>query len=386
MSNHRTFTYPPSNVAPAGPGGAPLTSEIVVTEDHATEAIQIVVRAIEFLRVIYCGGARNDAFAVPPRHVAAVEESQVPRRPAGLAGAGDDRRSPTTHRRTGSDVSSGRATPSSQRHMRTTSPSQRLAGPPRPYDTISCPESARGNPTMATGLHAAVGKVSSMPFFTTVRRSGAHNDKNAAPFVLLVRIGKCAEASGGWYGGGGKKLEVIEEWEFHFVKVRPNTRVGGSSGGSSGSVVMGGDGANSSIFRPAASTSNALAGGGASSSMSGPGQAQPSELQHALGLAPSSMTPNDPAKLRDVLHFLNMKALEAIDTFTIDELRTTPELTFDISIVPSERGTPLCHSTPDGAKSQGSAAKDTAGGGAAPAAGASVVGSIGSSIASFWRR
>jgi len=362
MSNHFTFTYPPTQLSSGGSNAANVT-EILVTDDHAVEAVQMLVRAIEFLRVVYCGGARNDVFAVPPRYVAAVEDAPPPRKPTRSVSPGST--SPASRP---SQPPSGRTTPQSRSRTPTAAGRAREPenrGPPRPYDSIACPVSARSIPSVAGALHAAAGKVSSMPFFTTLRKSGT-NDKNAAPFVLRVRVGKSTDTAGLLGYGGGRRLEVFEEWEFHFVKVKPNTHVGGSSSG----VAVTSDN-NSSVFRPTPSIT------GASVAQAQREQQQPSELQHALGLAPQSLTPNDPAKLRDALHFLNMKALQAIDTFVIDELRVTTELVFDVTVTPSERGTPLCRSTPE-------APKPPPTGGDKPQG--SVVSAIGGSIASFWRR
>ena len=67
-------------------------------------------------------------------------------------------------------------------------------------------------------------------------------------------------------------------------------------------------------------------------------------LQYALGLRPYSLVPNDPGKLRDVLHFIAAKAFQALDTFMVDELQSTANdtLFYELSLCPNLNNSFLC--------------------------------------------
>jgi hypothetical protein len=331
-------------------------TEIVVTEDHAPEAIRLIVRTLEFLRTVYCGGQGTDLFAVPPAHVGGAEDAPLPRR-SNIAAT-------DTFTNNSSVVEPCASSPHLS-HRRVAS----LSPPPtmqyrRPYDSLCVPVSTLANKSVAGGLHAAQSAVSLLPFTTTLRKSGS-KEPNAAPFILRVRLSK--PKAGGLFNLASHS-EVVEEWEFAFVKVRTPPVVGssfGSCGSDNSPHGIGGNGRGN-------------VGGNDSSAVFGPKAAPvaPTPLQHALGLAPYSVQPNDPGKLRDALHFTNIKAMQALDTFVVDELRVAPEIMFDVAIVPNERETVLCHhlqttrtATPE---------PDQGAGG--------VVGAIGGSLASFWRR
>jgi hypothetical protein len=393
MSNHFTFSYPGRPAA--GGAGVPAPTEILVTEDHAQEAVRIVVRTLEFLRIVYCGDAGTDLYAVPAAVIGGVEEAPPPRRSATTSTS--DPLDPEDfscgsargHGRTLSGpVSPYGSPPVAGRRSASISPTPGL--PRRPYDTLFAPVSTLANKTLAVALHTALASVAQLPWTAVLKKSGAR-DANAVPFVLRVRL--CKPKPAGLFGIAAK-VEIIEEWEFNFVKLKNGTGHGGGGGllssvGGSAAPSPGGTGG-----------SNRTSGSDPSSAMFlQRAAAAPTVMQHALGLSPLSLSPNDPGKLRDVLHFVNVKALQALDTFVVDELRVTPEVTFEIAVVAHDRDTACCHvvapqlATSAAARSQAHFVSETAAAGSAhsaqpadaPQQPSSIAGAIGSSFASFFR-
>lgn len=163
----------------------------------------------------------------------------------------------------------------------------------------------------------------------------------------------------------GKKTELIEEWVFKLVKVKSgalnfiatsNTGSGHNAATNSGST-----GDFTHLSTPVTTTpatvneqhthnkhdssnnnQNTFTFLNTLSNNAHAVQATP--LQYALGLRPYSLVPNDPGKLRDVLHFVAAKAFQALDTFMVDELRSTANdtLYYELSISPNINNSFLC--------------------------------------------